>query len=148
MISECIIALSSDKVGLCALDFFSFGHICLGIAIFLLISLLYTIPKHKGHTPIISLLLVFILTVIALVLWEVIENTLLFEIGWKFEDRRDSPINITTDILFGILGALGMWLLCHIVFDKEKKIGYYYIFGGLCLAFWIIFYIVGRVFTL
>lgn len=80
------------------------------------------VPIYKGETPYVALVLVFVVTLALLILWEVIENTLFVEIGWKFENRRDGPLNIFTDILFGTLGAIGTWLICHYVFVKEKKI--------------------------
>ncbi|MBN1800016.1 MAG: hypothetical protein JW891_00825 [Candidatus Lokiarchaeota archaeon] len=147
MIFDCIVALTNDRVGLCAFDFYSFGHICLGIAVFLFLSLFYTIPKYKGDTPYVALVLVFIVTLALLILWEIIENTLFFELGWKFENRRDSSLNIFTDILFGTLGAIGTWLICHYVFVKEKKIWGYYAFGLIAFLVWLILFFVTEHFT-
>ena len=54
-------ATTADEVGISVFDFFSIGHICFGIGLFLFWSLFYTIPKKKGRIPIFSLLFVFIL---------------------------------------------------------------------------------------
>ncbi len=148
MILNAIIATTSSEVGVSWLDFYSIGHICFGIAIFLFFSLFYTIPKAKGHTPLFSLLFVFILTVIILIAWEILENTLLFVINLKFEDRVDSPQNIFTDIVFGILGGLGAWVFAYMTFEKDRKVWPYYTFGILAFILWLGVFIILRNLTL
>jgi hypothetical protein len=144
MLLNWLFAEIASEVGISWFDFYSIGHICFGIGMFLFFSLFYTIPKHKGHTPIFSLLLVFILTLIILIVWEVLENFLFINIGWKFEGRLDSPQNITTDIIIGTLGSLISWLFCSEVFVKNKNIWAYYIFGIIGFGLWFIVFIVLR----
>ena len=143
-----LIATDPSQVGIAWLDFYSVGHICFGIGVFLFFSLFYTIPKKHGNIPIFSLLFVFILTVICAVLWEIIENTLFINIGWKFEGRADSWQNITSDIIFVSLGGLGSWLFCYLVFIKEKNIWLYYVFGILGFVLWIGVFIILRALTI
>ncbi len=143
-----LFASDPSQVGLAWFDFYSIGHICFGIGVFLFFSLFYTVPKNKGHTPIFSLLFVFICTMIIIIIWEVFENTLFIEIGWKFEGRADSWQNITTDILVGALGGLGSWLFCYIIFVKEKNIWAYYIFGIIGFAIWLVVFIILRIYTI
>ncbi len=143
-----LFASDPSQVGLAWFDFYSIGHICFGIGVFLFFSLFYTVPKNKGHTPIFSLLFVFICTMIIIIIWEVFENTLFIEIGWKFEGRADSWQNITTDILVGVLGGLGSWLFCYIIFIKEKNIWAYYIFGIIGFAIWLVVFIILRIYTI
>lgn len=143
-----LIATDASMVGEAWFDFYSIGHICFGIGVFLFFSLFYTIPKSKGHIPIFSLLFVFICTMIIIVLWEVFENTLFIDIGWKFEGRVDSWQNITTDILMGAIGSLGAWLFCYLIFVKEKNIWAYYIFGICGFLLWLVVFIILRIFTL
>ena len=143
-----IIATTAGEVGISWFDFYSIGHICFGIGAFLLISLFYTIPKAKGHTPIFSLLLVFILSLITFVVWELIENFVLIWIGLKFEGRADSLQNMTIDILLGALGALGAWLFAYITFEKDKIIWPYYTFGILSFLLWIVVFIILRYLTI
>jgi len=138
------IAETISEVGVSWLDFYSIGHICFGIGVFLFFSLFYTIPKNKGHVPIFSLLLVFIITFVILIAWELLENLLFIEIGWKFEGRLDSWQNITTDIIFGIIGALISWLFCHLIFTKGKNIWAYYIFGIIGFGLWLGVFIILR----
>ena len=143
-----LFASDPSQVGLAWFDFYSIGHICFGIGVFLFFSLFYTVPKNKGHTPIFSLLFVFICTMIIIIIWEVFENTLFIEIGWKFEGRADSWQNITTDILVGAVGGLGSWLFCYIIFIKEKNIWAYYIFGIIGFAIWLVVFIILRIYTI
>lgn len=85
---------------------------------------------------------------IIVILWEVLENILFIEIGWKFEGRADSWQNITTDILMGAVGSLGSWLVCYIIFVKEKNIWAYYIFGIIGFALWLVVFIILRIYTI
>ncbi|MFW9948244.1 MAG: hypothetical protein ACFFBZ_02495 [Promethearchaeota archaeon] len=143
-----LFATDPSQVGLAWFDFYSIGHLCFGIGVFLFFSLFYTVPKNKGNTPIFSLLFVFICTMIIISLWELLENTLFIKIGWKFEGRADSWQNITTDILIGAVGSLGSWLFCYIIFIKEKNIWAYYIFGIIGFALWLVVFIILRIYTI
>ena len=136
MILSEIIATNASEVGQSWFDFFSIGHICFGIGVFLFFSLGYSIPKSRGDTPILSLLAVFILTFIILIAWEVVENTLFIDLGWKFSDR-DSPRNILTDIVLGTISALGMLLWAYEAFEKDKKHWPYYLFGIIGFLLWL-----------
>lgn len=137
MILSEIIATNASEVGQSWFDFFSIAHICFGIGVFLFFSLGYSIPKSRGDTPILSLLAVFILTFIILIAWEVVENTLFIDIGWKFGDR-DSPRNILTDIVLGTIGALSMLLWAYEAFEKDKKHWPYYVFGLIMFVIWLL----------
>ncbi len=143
-----IIATTLDEVGLSWFDFFSIGHITFGVGAFLILSLFYTIPKNKGHTPIFSLLFVFICTLVVLILWEFLENIIFIEIGLKFEGRADSWQNILTDVILGVIGALGTWLFAYLIFEKDKNIWAYYLFGITSFIIWLIFFFVLRYFTI
>lgn len=147
MILSEIIATKTSEVGVAWFDFYSIGHICFGIGVFLLFSLFYTIPKAKGRTPLFSLIFVFIITFIILIAWEVVENTVLFLLNLKFEDRPDSFRNMFTDVMFGILGALGMWIFAYATFEKDRKIWPYYIFGIIGFLLWIGVFIILRYLT-
>ncbi len=148
MILSEIIATNASEVGQSWFDFFSIGHICFGIGVFLFFSLGYSIPKSRGDTPILSLLAVFILTFIILIAWEVVENTLFLELNLKFGNRRDSPRNIFTDIVLGTLGALGMLLWAYEAFEKGKKHWPYYVFGLIMFIIWLLIFSVFRFLTL
>jgi hypothetical protein len=140
-------ATTTDEVGISVFDFYSIGHICFGIGLFLFWSLFYTIPKKKGRVPIFSLLFVFILTVVFAIIWEIIEHAVFLPLGWKFENRPDSLANMTTDILLCALGGLGTWLFAYLTFEKEKSAFAYYTFGIIGFCVWISVFIVLRYLT-
>jgi len=146
MLFNGFIATTVDEVGISY--FYSIGHICFGIGVFLLFSLFYTIPKKKGRIPIFSLLLVFILTVVCAVIWEIIEHTVLLNLGLKFENRADSLQNMTTDVLLVAIGGLGTWLFAYLTFEKEKSAFAYYTFGIIGFGVWISVFIILRYLTL
>ncbi|MHA1913444.1 MAG: hypothetical protein ACW986_09120 [Promethearchaeota archaeon] len=142
-----LIATEVLEVGVSWFDFYSIGHICLGIGLFLFFSLFYTIPKKRGNVPIFSLLLVFILTVILAIVWEIVENVIFLNLGWKFENRPDSWQNITTDVLLCAVGGLGTWIFAYITFEKDKKAFAYYAFGIIGFGVWIGVFIILRYLT-
>ncbi|MFX1392603.1 MAG: hypothetical protein ACFFAH_03420 [Promethearchaeota archaeon] len=145
-----IIATTTEEVCNSWFDFYSIGHICFGIGVFLLFSLFYTIPKAKGKVPIFSLLLVFILSLVIFVAWEILENYVFFWLGLdylKFERRPDSLQNMTADILLGAIGALGTWLFAYMTFEKDKKIWPYYTFGIISLFLWLGIFVILRYLT-
>ncbi len=143
-----LFAADPSTVGIAWFDFYSIGHLCFGIAVFLFFSLFYTIPKHNGKTPIFSLLFVFILTLGILVLWEALEHFLFIDLGWKFEGRPDSWQNITTDLIIGTFGGIVSWIFCHEVFVKDKKIWAYYIFGIIGFTLWLVVFMILRALTI
>ncbi len=149
MLFECIIGFTIEEAGICWFDFFSIGHLCFGLGTFLIISLFYTIPKHKGNVPIFSLLFVFILTLIVLIAWEIVENVVFVAIGWKFEDQPDSWQNITTDLIIGVIGAIINCVAAYETVDKweGKGIRWYYFTGVIAFVIWLVFFFILRYFT-
>jgi hypothetical protein len=143
-------ATSAENVGIAAFDFYSLGHIAMGVGIFLFFSLFYTIPmRGKGNSRVLlPLWAVWIITVACGILWEWVENSLFIDLGIKFEGRHDSLINIITDIIFVGIGGLGMWYLAHLIFEKGKFIFFYYIIGITGFLLWISIFIVLRSATL
>ncbi|MFX1453984.1 MAG: hypothetical protein ACFFDB_01280 [Promethearchaeota archaeon] len=148
MLFNWLIATDISEVGISWFDFYSIGHICYGIGLFLFFSLFYTIPKKKGAIPIFSLLFVFILTMIFVILWEVVENFIFLDLGWKFENRPDSLQNMFTDVLLGAIGGLGTWLFAYITFEKDKNSFAYYTFGIIGFGVWLSIFIILRYMTL
>ena len=137
MMFNWLFAENFAEVGISWFDFYSIGHICFGIGAFTILSLFYTIPKKRGKTPLISLLFVFILSFLLFIGWELLENILFIEIGWKFEGRIDSWANIIIDIIMGIVGGLGCWGFCYWIFEKEGHIWEYYLFGICGFGLWL-----------
>ena len=139
-----LIGMDADYIGRSFFDFYSWGHIALGIASYLLLSLLITVPEALGGNALIHWWLIIVIVIIILFIWEFVENGILWALGWKFEDRQDSFANFLMDIIFGIIGAGAMWLSAWIVFDVRGALGrYYYIFGACIFGLVIVAYLIG-----
>jgi hypothetical protein len=86
-------AQNPAEVSQVVFDFFSFAHVCMGIVFFAAISLISTLrnfvdPNNfkvkMGHW-----IWFFVGTLIFAIVWEIIENTLLFELGWKYQNQQE-----------------------------------------------------------
>ncbi|MFW9824510.1 MAG: hypothetical protein ACFFE4_16320 [Candidatus Thorarchaeota archaeon] len=100
------------------IDKFTINQLLFGISSFSLFSLFYTVPRYKGKDLNLSLSFVFITASIFLVLWEIISNTLLIYLELA---QIDSPQNLASDILFGLLGEGIVWIF-GLQFFKKKII--------------------------
>lgn len=144
-----LIATNIDEVGISVFDFYSIGHICMGIGLFLFFGLLYTIPMAKDDDSQIKLPLwgVFVLTVIAGIAWEFIENVVLIELGLKFENRADSIFNLVSDIFLVAAGGLSFWWITYRVFSRGSNITAYYVVGFIIFAIWLFIFVILRYVT-
>ncbi|MFX0163686.1 MAG: DUF2585 family protein [Candidatus Hodarchaeota archaeon] len=129
-------------------DFFSFGHIAMGIVVFSLLSIISTIrnlfdPKNfkvqKSHW-----IWFFVGTIIFAVFWEIIENSLLYQWGLKHQDELDSVINAISDIILGGCGALICCGFAYLFYEKVKKYEFplFYLFNALSFVLFFIIYLV------
>jgi len=151
MIGNWLIAETSAEVGQSFLDFYSIGHLCGGIAIFLFFSLFYTIPmsKDEGASQVyLPLWAIWLITITIGIIWEIVENTILWEFNLKFEGRLDSIENLVMDIIFVAIGGLSSWLFAHLIFRYHKKPWPYYAFGIFNLIIWLGIFIIWRYITL
>ncbi|MBY8983972.1 MAG: hypothetical protein KGD65_02790 [Candidatus Lokiarchaeota archaeon] len=137
-----------DYVGRSPLDFYSWGHIAFGIGAFSIFSLIITIFELIFSTTAVMPWWWIMTFVIAVGIgWEVIENTILWKLGVKFENRRDSFVNAFFDVIFVILGGLATWLLKWIIMDVMGEFGRWFYISALVLfviiliAYFIGFYI-------
>lgn len=150
MIGNWFIAENTSEVGQSLLDFFSIGHLCGGIAIFLFFSLFYTIPmsKEEGNSQVyLPLWAVWIITVAIGIIWEILENTILYDIGLKFEARLDTTKNLIMDIILVGVGGLGSWLFAHLLFRSHKSPWPYYVFGIINVILWLGVFVIWRYIT-
>lgn len=110
-----IIARCKEDVGISAIDFFSFIHIIFGfftsLGFYILLFLFFGIPINLSYLG---------LNLLAAIIWETIENFILYEFKLKYKHRRDSKINSFMDIVFFFIGGL---------------LGFYIIFLNLDLFF-------------
>lgn len=141
-----LVATNINEVGISFFDFYSLGHIAMGIGLFLFFSTLiyYFLKKVNLKT---SLCYSLILSIIGGIVWEIIENILFFKWGIKFEGRKDSIYNLATDLFFVGIGAYLM-LLLRTKFKTNKEVIRYYIFGILTFLFFILAYFIFKYLTL
>ncbi len=88
-----IVAKTVVQVGISGVDFYTFGHIIMGLIGF---TIMANILDTAGAFSFVQL---------GAVVWELIENIILYKIGLKFEERRDSGLNAILDIAFMDIGA-------------------------------------------
>jgi hypothetical protein len=128
-------------------DYYSWGHIALGIASFSLLSLMITITEAFIGPSFIAWWFILLSTFLVGVIWEIFENTIIYWAGWRPHNRRDTFINSLWDIIFVTGGGASTWLLKWIIKDILSLAGrYFYIaaliyFGILMIAYFIGFYI-------
>ena len=80
--------------------------------------------------------------------WEIIENTILWKLGVKFENRRDSWINAVFDVIFVIIGGLATWLLKTVIMDIMGKLGrWFYLSAIVLFVLFLIAYFIGSFIT-
>ncbi len=125
------------------IDVWSTGHIGFGMTIFCFISLRYTLPRRHKSQEIISIFFVFISAILTMIIWEIIENTLLLELGIKL--TPDSPQNIISDLVFGVFGAGSQLILFNIYYEEKKKVKTYYGSGIAGLILFIVISIFGAI---
>ncbi|MHA1491902.1 MAG: hypothetical protein ACTSRI_19900 [Promethearchaeota archaeon] len=133
-----------EYVGRSPWDFYSWGHIDMGIASFLLLSLMITITEALIGPSIFNWWHIMIFVLIFGVVWEIFENTVLYLIGAKFENRQDSIWNLLWDIIFVCIGGLAMWLLKFIIMDSMGRGGtWFYVSGSVAFVIILICYFIG-----
>ncbi|MFX1256911.1 MAG: hypothetical protein ACFFAN_03560 [Promethearchaeota archaeon] len=139
-----------EEVGYSPWDFYSWGHIAMGIALFLVFSLINTIRTWMfgPGAELFPWWLLMVFVLIIAFLWEVFENTLLWIWGKKFENRRDSFLNSLWDILFACIGGAVMWLFKWIIMDLLLIRGtWFYIVGIISFVLMLIAYFIGYFIT-
>jgi len=118
---------------------------------FLLLVLINIIPTYvvQALVYIIPYWVMLILTICVGIGWEIIENTILVETGLKFENRRDSLVNATWDVIFVSIGALYIWILKGIMVNLigVHLILAFYIVGIVSFIVVIIAFLIGRAMT-
>jgi hypothetical protein len=141
------VGLLDDYVGRSPWDFYSWGHIAFGIGAFSIFSLIITLWELFIGPSTLPWYYILIFVIIVGVGWEIIENTILWKLGVKYENRKDSFINAFFDILFVILGGLATWLLKWIIMDVLGELGRWFYLSAIIffviilIAYFIGFYI-------
>jgi hypothetical protein len=146
-----MVAETKDETGRAPWDYFSWGHVAMGIMSFLLLVLINIIPTYvdQALVYIIPYWLMLVLTICVGIGWEIIENTIFVKWGIKFENRRDSLINAFWDVLFVIIGALYVWIIKGIMVNLigVHLILEFYIVGIVSFIVILIAFFIGRAMT-
>ncbi|MFX1343680.1 MAG: hypothetical protein ACFFBC_07075 [Promethearchaeota archaeon] len=141
------IGILEDYVGRSPWDFYSWGHIAFGIGAFSIFSLIITLWEYYIGPAVMPWYWILIFVIIVGVGWEIIENTIIWKLGIKYENRKDSFLNSFFDVVFVIVGGLATWVLKWVVMDVMGELGrWFYIsaiimFGIILIAYFIGFYI-------
>ncbi|MHA1884534.1 MAG: hypothetical protein ACXAAI_11190 [Promethearchaeota archaeon] len=144
------VGLLEDYVGRSPWDFYSWGHIAFGVGSFSIFSLIITLWEHYVGPATMPWFWILIFVIIVAVGWEIIENTIIWKLGAKYENRRDSFVNAFFDILFGILGGLTTWFFKWIIMDVMGVLGRWFyvsaiiLFVLILIAYFIGFYITNQ----
>ncbi|KKL25601.1 hypothetical protein LCGC14_2403640 [marine sediment metagenome] len=149
-----IIHVIGEPISIAVFDFWSMGHLILGIAIFIFAFSIYFIWKNRDVDPEnVSIHTVkiptprkmfnsWIISVITAIVWEIVENTLGLYLRMKL--IFDSPLNIISDIILWSIGGLVAWYITHLMFVSKRYILVFYAYGVLTLlvgVFYSVLYI-------
>ena len=110
----------ADLTSLSMFDQFSIGHIIFGAIIFLL--LLMILGKFGKRRDKFILLITFLLTFIITIGFEIIENSafIVNNSGLKYNNRKDSVLNSTTDIILNMIGAFIIFIIFWYILRKTN----------------------------
>lgn len=145
-----LVGLLEDYVGRSPLDYYSWGHIAFGIASFTIFSLIINLWELFIGPTTMHWYYLLIFVIIVAIGWEIIENTILWKLGLKHENRRDSFINAFFDIIFMAVGGSTSWLFKWIIMDFIGALGRFYYLAALILfilvliAYFIGFFITNK----
>lgn len=143
-----VVALDTPDISIASFDYWSIGHFLCGVALFVfvftfgwIIKNLTGVPKDPINEPEFkSFILYWMIVVIVAVLWEVIENTLLYMVDIKVE--FDSAANVITDITIWGIGGCVSWYMTDLMFLSDKYLRAYYIYGIMCLIMGVLIFVV------
>ncbi|MFX1375075.1 MAG: hypothetical protein ACFFA0_04630 [Promethearchaeota archaeon] len=141
------IGLLEDYVGRSPLDYYSWGHIAFGIGAFSIFSLIITLWEYYIGPAAMPWYFIIIFVIIVGIGWEIIENTILWKLGVKYENRKDSFVNAFFDIIFVIVGGLATWVLQWTIMEVLEERGRWFYLSAIILfviiliAYFIGFYI-------
>jgi hypothetical protein len=114
-----LVASEAKHVGISPLDYFTWGHLAFGVLSFL-VDFIFIVMLAIEYTFLLVWSIVLTLILIAIT-WEIVENILFIEMGIKFENRRDSPINAFSDVFFVIIGGLLIFII-HLILGRSVYI--------------------------
>ncbi len=96
-----VFGFTKDEVDFAFVDFYTVGHFIFGYITYLIVYLLFWLLFRYFDPG-----LFITITINIGIFWEFFENFYLYNIGFKFDNRRDSFANSLTDILFVNIGGI------------------------------------------
>lgn len=146
------ITTSKDEVSRAPIDYFSWGHLNMGVVVFLLWSMVNLLPSLANGfmTDILPYGISVLLTFVVAVVWEIVENTLLLDIGIKFEGRKDSLQNAVWDVIFVVLGGVIMWAIKSLMINLTGNVALipaFYIVGLIVFIVFLVGFFIGKSIT-
>lgn len=103
-----IIATKPETISRAPIDGFSIGHILMGQIGYLVV---YYIIRAFGNSIIPNESIAIIIMLCIGVGWELLENSIMYNRGLKYQNKQDSLINSTFDIIFVMTGTLEVFIL-------------------------------------
>lgn len=138
------VGLLEDYVGRSPLDYYSWGHIAFGIGAFSIFSLIITLWELYVGPATLPWYFILIFVIIVGIVWEIFENTILWKLGVKYENRKDTFINAFFDIVFVIVGGIVTWFLKWIIMDIMGELGrWFYLSAIIMFVIVLIAYFIG-----
>ena len=143
-----LVALDQSDTSTASFDFWTVGHFLWGVALFVLAFTLGWIihnltdnPKDPINEPEFkNFVLYWVIIIILAILWELIENTILYMVDIKV--KFDSAANIITDITIWSIGRAVSWYMTDLMFLSDKYLRAYYIYGFMSLTMGLLIFII------
>ena len=143
-----LLALNDLELSIASFDYWTVGHFLWGLALFILAFTLGWIihnltgkPKDPINDPEFkSFVKYWVFILILAILWEIIENTLLYMVGIKV--KFDSAPNIITDITIWSIGGCVGWYMTDLMFLSDKYLRAYYVYGFMSLTMGILIFVI------
>lgn len=141
-------ATKPSEVSQAVFDFFSFGHLAMGIVVFALLSLISTLRNLVDPRNFIvkeSHWIAFLIgTIIFGIFWEIVENTLVYGWGGKYQNQKDSVVNAIFDVILVGVGGLICLGFAYLFYIKIKKCEFpwFYLFNSLSFILFFVIYLV------
>ena len=143
-----LVGLNDADVSIASFDYWTIGHFLWGLALFVLAFTLGWIihnltgkPKDPINDPEFKNFVLYWIIILSLaIIWEIVENTLLYVVNIKV--KFDSVPNMITDITIWSIGGCIGWYLTDLMFLSDKYLRAYYIYGFMSLTMGVLIFVI------
>ncbi|KKL23167.1 hypothetical protein LCGC14_2428100 [marine sediment metagenome] len=143
-----IVGVEEAHISIASFDYWTVGHFLWGLALFVLAFTLGWIIHNltgKPEDPINDpefkkFVLYWVIILILAVIWEIIENTLLYAVGIKV--KFDSVPNMITDVTIWSIGGCVGWYMTDLMFLSDKYLRAYYVYGFMSLTMGVLIFVI------